>query len=310
MPQVVLKTGEVLEGEVIAIGEPRLAVVRQGAMVELEASQIDHIEGVEPGLTLPRGLPRASHYRRVFIDVEAGGRVTARSTVILIGSDADRIAGSQAWAEFLGKEPDEGAEPPWTWDVEFRMGCETMEIQAFDEFGEQLNVVRTGDWEAEEQGQTHRGGVYRMELEVPLPGEWPTHLQHTMVLVDDHWAVEVEPGIWQFQYTQFAGGPRPEVHETYVRLAAGAVPVETSPEATWFPGRRGTLMCRLKHCLFPSQPFDLRVKYRVPGDQAVTGPAPLARDEVKTFVGRVFGEDQVEGGSSPAASAPNSARTT
>jgi len=262
MPQVILKTGDVLDGEVITVGEPRLAVIRGGEMLELEASQIDRIDGADPGLTLPRGLPRASHYRRVFIDVEAGGRVTARGSVTLIGSDADRTAGSRAWSEFLGKEPDQGAEPPWTWDEEFRVGCEMTQIRAFDEFGQELNVVRTGDFTGEAEGRAYKGGTYKMELEVPLPGEWPTHLQNTIVLTDDHWAQEVEPGVRQFRFTQFAGGPSPEIHDTYVRLPAGAEPLKTSPEAAWFPGRRGTLMCRLKHCLFPDQPFDLCITYR------------------------------------------------
>jgi hypothetical protein len=262
MAKVTLKTGDVLEGRVISVGEPRLAVLRGQEMVEIEASQIDRIEGVEPGLALPRGVERASHYRRVLIDAEASGRVTVRGTVLLIGSDADRMATNRAWDEFLGKET-EGEEPPWTWHAEFRVGCK-MEVRAFDEFAQELAVIKTDDWTYElDEGRPVTGGVYRMEFEVPMPGEWPTHAQTTLVLSIDDWAEVDEDGVWSFRYTQFASGPTPEIHDCYVRLPVGAEPVESTPEATWFPGRRDAPMCRWKRCVFAGAPFDMAVRYRL-----------------------------------------------
>jgi len=262
MSKVTLKTGDVLEGRLISVGEPRLAVLRGQEMVELEASQIDHIEGVEQGLPIPRGVERASHYRRVLIDAEASGRVTVRGTVLLIGSDADRLDLNRAWDEFLGKAT-EPEEPPWTWQAEFRVGCK-MEVRAFDEFAHELPVVRTGDWTGASDGQAPvAGGVYRMEFEVPIPGEWPTHAQTTLVLAMDNWAEPDDDGVWSFRYTQFAGGPTPEIHDVYVRLPAGAEPVESDPQANWFPGRRDSLMCRWKRCVFAGAPFDMAVRYRL-----------------------------------------------
>ena len=264
MPQIVLRNGDVLEGEVVSIGEPRLAVVRDERMVEVEASQVQRIEGVEPGLTLPRGLQRVSHYRRVFLDVEPNGTVTRRGTMILIGADADRIAADGSWDEFLGREPQREYDVDLAWEIQFSVGPANLEVRAFDEFGQELTVHKTGRGPCTPgTGRDDQGDLYTLELEVPVGGEWPTHLQSTIVLRGDNWARETEPGLWELRDTEHVG-PTPELHEVFVRLPVGAAILETAPQARCFTNPGGQAMCRWKQCVFAGAPFDHSVRYRMP----------------------------------------------
>jgi hypothetical protein len=267
MPQIVLKNGDVLDGEVVSVGEPRLAVVRGERMVELEAAQIERIEGVVPGLTLPRGLQRVSHYRRVFLDVEPNGTVTRRGTMILIGADADRLAANRSWDEFLGREPEEDS-VDLTWEIQFSVGPANLEVGAFDEFGQELQVRKTGRGPCNPgTGRDDQGDLYKLELQVPVGGEWPTHVQSTIVLRGENWAREAEPGIWELRDCEHVG-PTPELHEVFVRLPKGAQIIEVTPEARCFVDPRGRAMCRWKQCVFAGAPFDHAVRYRMPAPQA------------------------------------------
>jgi hypothetical protein len=267
MPQIVLKNGDVLDGEVVSVGEPRLAVVRGERMVELEAAQIERIEGVVPGLTLPRGLQRVSHYRRVFLDVEPNGTVTRRGTMILIGADADRLAANRSWDEFLGREPEEDS-VDLTWEIQFSVGPANLEVGAFDEFGQELQVRKTGRGPCNPgTGRDDQGDLYKLELQVPVGGEWPTHVQSTIVLRGENWAREAEPGIWELRDREHVG-PTPELHEVFVRLPKGAQIIEVTPEARCFVDPRGRAMCRWKQCVFAGAPFDHAVRYRMPAPQA------------------------------------------
>ncbi len=264
MPQIVLKTGDMLEGEVLSVGEPRLAVVREGRMVELEAAQIERIDGVEPGLTLPRGLQRVSHYRRTLFDVEANGTVTRRGTMLLIGADADRMAANRSWDRFLGHEPEADDTVDLAWEVQFSIGPARLEVSAFDEFGQELKVRKVGRGPCNPgTGRDDRGDIYKLELHVPVGGEWPTHVQSTIVLRGEKWARELEPGVWELRDWEHVG-PTPELHEVFVRLPAGAVITETTPEARRFADPRGRAMCRWKQCVFAGTPFDHTVRYEMP----------------------------------------------
>lgn len=266
MPQIVLKSGDVLDGEVVSIGEPRLAVIQGERMVELEAGQIERIEGVVPGLTLPRGLQRASHYRRVFLDVEANGTVTRRGTMILLGADADRLAANRSWDEFLGREPEEDS-VDLTWEIQFSIGPANLEVRAFDEFGQELKVRKAGRGPCNPgTDREDEGSIYKLELEVPVGGEWPTHLQSTIVLRGQNWAHETEPGVWELRDCEHVG-PTPELHEVFVRLPMGAQIIEARPQARCFTDPRGRAMCRWKQCVFAGTPFDHAVRYRMPAPQ-------------------------------------------
>jgi hypothetical protein len=264
MPQIVLRTGDVLEGEIVSIGEPRLAVIREDRMVELEASQIQRIEGVQPGLTLPRGLQRVSHYRRVFFDVEPNGTVTRRGTMILIGADADRTAANRSWDEFLGREPESEYGVELAWEVQFSTGTANLEVSAFDEFGQELRVRKIGRGPCNPgSGRDDEGHIYKLELEVPVGGEWPAHVQTTIVLRGESWAREIEPGVWELRDWEHVG-PTPELHEVFVRLPLGAQIIETTPPARRFADPRGRAMCRWKQCVFAGTPFDHAVRYEMP----------------------------------------------
>jgi hypothetical protein len=264
MPQIVLRNGDVLDGEVVSIGEPRLAVIRGEEMVELEASQIQRIDGLQPGLTLPRGLQRVSHYRRVFLDVEPDGTVTRRGTMVLIGADADRVAANRSWDEFLGREPEAEDSVDLAWEIQFSVGTADLEVRAFDEFGQELRVRRSGRGLCNPgTGRDDQGDLYTLELEVPVGGEWPTHLQTTIVLRGERWARETEPGLWELRDWEHVG-PTPELHEVFVRLPHGARIIGTQPQARRFTDPRGRAMCRWKQCVFAGAPFDHAVRYEMP----------------------------------------------
>jgi hypothetical protein len=261
MPDVILKSGDVLTGELVSIGEPRLAVIHGDRMVELEASQIQRIDGGERGLVLPRDLPRASHYRRALLDVHpANGRVSLRETVILIGADEDRLAANRDWDAFLGKEGGDD-EAEYTWEIEFCVGSH-LQVQAFDEFGHELRVRHTGQRDLPRDGQAWTTQLYAVELEVPAVEEWPTHVQVILAMTGDGWAQEIEPGVWRFRYDQFVE-VRPEFHEMFLRLPNGADPVEAKPDARWFRDPRDRYMCRWKRCVMPGGQFGCDVTYRI-----------------------------------------------
>ena len=258
MATVYLKTGEVLQGDVVSVGEPHLAVLHSDQVVELEAVQIERIEGTEPGLVLPAGLPRAGHYRRFFIDAEPNGDATMHHNCRWIGTDEHGVTDACATGE-----PGVGDEPPReTWEIRFG-GGKRMEVRYLDAFGFELPVTRDCEQSLVTPRGEFPGAAYTVHLEVPILPEWPQQYEGIILMTIREWAERQEDGTWRFHECQFAGGGV-EIIEMLMRLPLGARVLSTSPPARWFRDRGGRPVCRWKACLFAESVFEYDVRYRLP----------------------------------------------